>query len=154
MIKLSDVKTAINRIIINSLVGTSFEGIQPTTADYIKEIPRPSLRVIFDTTRTGKFNSQLRERTLTIRVYFYAEDKNKFRDDNLEMQDIIENAFLEDVKVTDTFYMPITSEDGVTSEVVDTILECYFDLYSLEEIYDDSNLENIEELNINLNYEE
>lgn len=154
MIKLNDIRDAINKTIINALAETKFDGIKPTAIDYTDGIPRPSLRVIFDGAKTGKFNRQLKERTLTIRVYFYAKNKDKYRDDNIEMQDIIENAFLEPIKVSDTFYMPIVSEDGVSSEVIDTVLECSFDLYSLEEIYDDSDLEPMEELNINLNYEE
>lgn len=153
MIKLNDIRTAINQTVINALIGTKFEGIKPTIIDNIDGIQRPSIRITFDNTKTGKFNSQLKERTLTCRLYFFAQDKNKYRNDNLEMQDIIENAFLEDVKVTDTFYMPIL-DDGVESVVTDTILECSFDLYSLEEIYDDSALEPIEELNMKFNLEE
>jgi hypothetical protein len=70
------------------------------------------------------------------------------------MQDIIENAFLEDVQVTPSFFMPVINEEGVQSVITDTVLECSFDLYSLEEIYDDSNLEPIEDLSFNLNSEE
>lgn len=70
------------------------------------------------------------------------------------MQDILENTFLEDIQVTDTFYLPIVSEDGVDSDVVDTVLQCSFDLYSLEDIYDDSALENMEDLNLKLKIEE
>lgn len=109
---------------------------------------------MFENTQAVKFNSQLKERTLTVRVYFFAKDRYDYKLDNLKMQDIIENIFLEDVKVTDTFYMPIHDEEGVQSVVTDTVLECSFDLYSLEEIYDDSNLENIEELNFKLNLNE
>ncbi|MBN7575412.1 hypothetical protein C1H57_08335 [Clostridium sp. 2-1] len=154
MVTLNEIRTAINNTIINALKGTKFEGVKPTAIDFTDGIPRPSIRLIFDNSRTGKSNSNLKERTLTVRVYFYAENKDRYRNDNIEMQDILENTFLEDVKVTDTFYMPLVEDGEVECEVVDTVLQCSFDLYSLEEIYDDSNLEPIEELNFNLNLEE
>lgn len=151
MIRLNEIRTAINNTIINALKGTKFKEIKPTAIDFTDGIPRPSIRVIFDNSRTGKFNSNLKERTLTVRVYFYAENKNKYRNDNIEMQDILENAFLEDIKVVDNFYMPLVEDGEVECEVIDTVLQCSFDLYSLEDIYDDSNLEPIEEIEMELN---
>jgi len=147
------INKAINNTIQSALVGTDFAGLELVAKDFT-EIQRPSLRIMFDNTKTGKFNSQLKERNLTVRLYFFAKDKNKYKLDNLKMQDILENTFLEDIQVTDTFYLPITSEDGVESDVVDTVLQCSFDVYSLEEIYDDSALENIEDLNLKLKIEE
>ena len=61
----------------------------------------------------------------------------------------MENAFLEDVKITDTFYMPINEDEDIQCSITDGVLQVTFELYSLEEIYDDSNLENIEDLNFN-----
>jgi hypothetical protein len=153
MITLTQINKGINDTIYAALVGTGFEGVKIIAED-TTEITRPSLKVMLPSTQTGRFNNILKERTLTVRVYFFAKDRYKYKLDNLKMQDILENAFLEDVKVTDTFYMPLISEEGVESIVTDTVLECSFDLYSLEEIYDDSNLEPIEELNFNLNLEE
>lgn len=106
-----------------------------------------------ETNKTGKLNYKNKERTLPIRVYFFAENRLKYRIDNLKMQDILENAFLEDVKVTDTFYMPIT-ENGIYSSIVDTVLEVSFDLYSIEEIEDTTEYEIMDELDINLEIEE
>lgn len=156
--------TAINNTIENALKNTEFEGIEVIPEDTKKalkkesddstvSIIRPSFRVKIDNSKTGKFNSNNKERTLTVRVYFFAKDSKKYKIDNLKMQDMLENAFLEDVKVTDTFYMPIISEDGVTSDVVDTVLECSFDLYSIEEIVDTTEYEPMEELHLNLEYE-
>lgn len=147
------INKAVNNTIESALISTEFKDIKITSSDFTDGIPRPSLRIRIEKSKNGKFNNHNKERTLTVRVYFYAKDKNKYRMDNLKMQDIIENSFLNDVKVTDTFYMPITSEDGVESEIVDTVLECSFDLYSLEAIYDDSALENIEELKLKIEEE-
>lgn len=154
IITLIQINKAINNVITNALANTEFKDVEVNPSDLKDSIPRPSLRVVFDNTKTGRFNSQLKERNLTVRLYFYAKDKNKYKIDNLKMQDILENAFLEDIKVTDVFYMPITSEEGVESDVVDTVLQCSFDVYSLEEIYDDSALEPMEDLNLKLKIEE
>lgn len=154
IITLMQINKSINDTITNALVGTDFKDVPIVAKDFTDGIQRPSLKVSFDNAKTGKFNNQSKERTLTTRVYFYAKDKNKYKIDNLKMQDIIENAFLEDIQVTDSFYLPIINEDGVESDVVDTILQCSFDVYSLENIYDDSALENIEDLNLKLKIEE
>lgn len=144
------INKAINNTIESALVDTDFKDVEIVAKDFTDGIQRPSLKVGFDNSKTGKFNKQLKERTLTVRVYFFAKDKNYYKIDNLKMQDIIENAFLEDIQITPSFFMPIVNEEGVQSEIIDTVLECSFDIYSLEEIYDDSALEPIETLNLKL----
>lgn len=153
MISIIQINKAVNDTINNALIDSDFSSV-PIIAEDVKEpIVRPSIKVQLENTRTGKFNSCSKERTLTVRVYFFAKDRYKYKIDNLKMQQILEDIFLEDVKVTGTFYMPIT-EEGIECNVTDSVLQCSFDLYSLEEIYDDSDLENIEELNFNLSIEE
>ncbi|EHI98042.1 hypothetical protein CDLVIII_1343 [Clostridium sp. DL-VIII] len=165
MITLKQINKAINNVIQAALVNTEFADVQVRTEDtkedikkdvdgsYINAI-RPSIKVTFDTIQAGKFNSQLKERTLPVRVYFFAKDRYKPKLDNLAMEDLLVNTFLEDVKVTDTFYMPIAEDGEIQCSTTDGVLQVTFELYSLEEIYDDSNLENIEELNFNLNLKE
>ena len=163
MITLKQINKAINDTIKGALSDTNFSDvpiISEDTQEALKKGPdgstnsviRPSIKVKLERSKTEKFNSCNKERTLTVRVYFFARDRNKYKLDNLEMQDIIENAFLEDVKVTDTFYMPIL-EDGVDSGVTDSVLQCSFDLYSIEEIVDTTIYEPMEELNLNLEFE-
>ncbi len=147
MISLLQINTAINNMIQNALIDTEFSNVPIVAEDVTEPIERPSIKIQLDNNRTGKFNSCNKERTLTVRVYFFAKDRNKYKLDNLEMQDIIENAFLEEVKVTDTFYIPIT-EDGVDCIVTDSVLQCSFDLYSIEEIVDPEVYEPMEELNL------
>lgn len=151
MITLVDIYKAVKHTIENSLVDTDFSNV-PIVAEDTEEIKRPSLKISMDGNKTEKFNNN-KERTLTVRVYFYAKDRYKYRIDNLKMQDILENVFLEDVKVTDTFYMPIL-EDGIESSVIDGVLECSFDLYSVEEIEDTTECETLDELIQNFEYEE
>lgn len=90
----------------------------------------------------------MKERTLTARVYFFAENKEKPKIENIKIQEIIENAFLGDLKVTDTFYIPI---DTVESDVSDGVLISSFELGTLELLpTDDEAYEYMEVLEIDL----
>ena len=60
------------------------------------------------------------------------------------MQDLIENAFLDDLKIEEGFYIPVES---VESEVTDTVLVCSFDLYAVELLPDTDASEPMEQLN-------
>lgn len=157
MIALSTILAAVNTNILNALVNTAYSNIEIVSKDFTDGIIRPSIRVLYNSD-VGKFNSQLKERVLKIKILFYAKDKNNFKLDNVNMQDILENAFLEDLEIQEGFYMSYCNSngdiEGITSEIVDSVLQCSFNLYSLEPIYDDSNLEPIEELDFNLNLEE
>jgi hypothetical protein len=156
MITLKQINTAIIDTIKTALVGTDMSTVSLKAEDITEPIKRPSIKVQLENDLTGKFNSCNKERTLTVRVYFFAKDRYKYKLDNLEMQEILENAFLDYVKVTDTFYMPIT-DDGMSFQVTDSVLNGSFDLYSIEEIPDSINAdesdETMNELDLNLNYE-
>ena len=163
MITLKQINRAINNAIEDALVDTEFADV-PLISEDLKEgvkvdgdgayinVIRPSIKVTFDTTQAGKFNSKLKERIIPVRIYFFAKDRYKPKLENLAIQDILENTFLEDVKITDTFYMPLNEDGEIQCSITDGVLQVTFDLYSLEEIYDESNLENIEELNFNFNF--
>ena len=94
----------------------------------------------------------MKERTLTAKVYFFAKNKEKPKMENIKMQEIIENAFLEDLKVTDTFYIPI---DTVESDISDGVLISSFELGTLELLpTDDETYDFMEVLEIDLESEE
>lgn len=165
MITLKQINKAINDTIEAALADTEFANIRRMSEDVEEafekkedgshiDVKRPSIKVTFDSRQSGKFNSQLKERTLPVRVYFFAKDRYNPKPENLAMEDLLVNTFLEDVKVTDTFYMPIAEDGEIQCSTTDGVLQVTFELYSLEEIYDDSNLEPIEELNFNLNLKE
>ena len=66
------------------------------------------------------------------------------------MQDLIENAFLDDLEVKEGFFIPAES---VESEVTDGVLICSFDLYAVELLPDMDTSETMETLDINLRKE-
>lgn len=157
MIALSTILTAVNTNILNALGDTDYSKVEIISKDFTDGIIRPSIRVLYNST-TGKFNRQLKERVLNIKILFYAKDKNNYKNDNINMQDILENTFLEDLFVQEGFFMPYCNSngdvEGIQSEIVDSVLQVSFNLYSREAIYDDSNLEDIGDLEFNLNLEQ
>ncbi len=147
MVTLLEINKAINNKIEKALVGTDFKLVPIIAEDISEPIVRPSLKVAIENSTNGKFNANCREKNLTCRVYFFAKDRNKYKMDNSKMQDLIENAFLEDLKVAENFYIPI---EEVESNVSDTVLICNFDLYSVELLPDTDTSELMESLNIKL----
>ena len=149
MLSLIDINKAINDKIKAALVGTDFESVKIVAEDVSKPIIRPSIKVDLEQSENGKFNASCREKTLTIRVYFFASDANKYKIENLKFQDIIETALLDGLYVNDA-HVPV---DDITSDVADTVLIISFDLYLLELMPEDTTnpigepLELMEELN-------
>lgn len=147
MVTLIEINKAINDKIKAALVGTEFSNV-PLLAEDIKEpIVRPSIKVQLGNSINGMFNSCCRDKNLTCRVYFFAKDRYKYKIDNAKMQDLIENAFLDDLEVNESFFIPV---DTVESEIIDTVLECSFDLYTIELLPDTDTSETMDELNLDI----
>jgi len=144
MISLLQINKAIVDTIKKALVDSEYDPEGLIIAEDVSEpIIRPSLKIAIEDSNNGKFNSQCREKTITVRVYFFAPDRYEYKIANAEMQDLLENTFLNDLKVTEGFYIPIES---VESEVSDTVLICSFDLYAIELLPDTDTSEPMEEL--------
>ncbi|MEG3040895.1 MAG: hypothetical protein RR891_02750 [Clostridium sp.] len=147
MITLLDINKAINDKIKLALVKTEFNKVSILAEDISEPIIRPSLKVGIENSTNGKFNASCREKSLTIRIYFFTKDRYKYKIDNAKMQDIIENAFIDDLEVSEGFFIPI---NGVNSVVTDTVLICSFDLYTIELLPNDEISEPMETLEIEL----
>ena len=133
MITLLEINKAINNKIKHALADSEFSSVPIIASELSEPIVRPSLKVFLEDGTTGKFNSCMKERTLTVRVYFFATDLKKYKIENTKVQDLIENEFLTPIKVTDTFYIDV---DEVESTISDTVLICSFDIETLENIPD------------------
>ena len=131
MITLLEINKAVNEKIKHALADSEFSSVPIIASDLSEPIVRPSLKVFLEDGTTGKFNSCMKERTLTVRVYFFATDLKKYKIENTRIQDLIENEFLTPIKVTDTFFIDV---DEVESVISDTVLICTFDLETLEDI--------------------
>lgn len=156
MITLLEINKAINDKIEHALANSKFSTAPIIAGDLSEPIIRPSIKVFLDTGNAGKFNTHMKERTLTVRVYFFASNLEKYKIENTKVQDLIENEFLTPIKVTDTFYIDV---DEVETTVSDTVLICSFNIETLENIPDEIldegvEYEMMEQLDIDLESEE
>ena len=156
MITLLEINKAVNEKIKHALADSEFSSVPIIASDLSEPIVRPSLKVFLEDGTTGKFNSCMKERALTVRVYFFATDLKKYKIENTKVQDLIENEFLTPIKVTDTFYIDV---DEVEANTSDTVLICSFNIETLEDIpeiiIDDGiDYEPMENLNLDLESEE
>ena len=156
MITLLEINKAINEKIKHALADSEFSSVPIIASDLSEPIVRPSIKVFLEDGNTGKFNSCMKERTLTVRVYFFATDLKKYKIENTKVQDLIENEFLTPIKVTDTFYIDV---DEVEANTSDTVLICSFNIETLEDIpeiiIDDGvEYEMMENLNLSIESEE
>ncbi len=148
MVTLIEINKAITSKIRQAIADTEYRDIPIPATDVTESMIRPSLKFFIEASSNGRFNANCREKALTCRIYFFAEDRNKYNLDNIEMQDILETAFLDGVTVKEGFYIPVES---VESEVVDGVLISSFDLYTLELLPDtDTTNEIMESLNVNI----
>ena len=134
MITLLEINRSINNKIKNAKLNTEFEDVDITSEDVNEPIIRPSIKVSITNSTSGKFNSSCRERNLTVRIYYFCRDRYNFKIENIKMQEILENAFLDDLQVTESFLISI---DNFTSETVDTVLISSFDLNCVELLPED-----------------
>ena len=156
MITLLEINKAVNEKIKHALADSEFSSVPIIASDLSEPIVRPSLKVFLEDGTTGKFNSCMKERALTVRVYFFATDLKKYKIENTKVQDLIENEFLTPIKVTDTFYIDV---DEVEANTSDTVLICSFNIETLEDIpeiiIDDGvEYEMMENLNLSIESEE
>lgn len=155
MITLLDINKSINEKIKDALASSEFSTVPIIASDLSEPIVRPSLKVILDATG-GKMNSCMKERTLNVRVYFFATDLKKYKIQNMKVAELIDNEFLTPLVVNDSFYIDI---DEVEANTSDTVLICSFNIETLEDIpeiiLDDGvEYENMENLYLDLESEE
>lgn len=147
MITYSEIQNAINKKVENALLNI-FEYTVPLVAEDISEpIIRPSVKVIFENSESGRFNEQCKERTLTYNVYFFAKNRHKPKPENIAVREALENEFIDELQVTDTFFIPIETVDF---EVSDGVLIMTVELYTIELLPDVDTSENMEDINLNI----
>ena len=156
MITLLEINKAVTEKIKHALADSEFSSVPIIASDLSEPIVRPSLKVFLEEGTAGKFNSCMKERTLTVRVYIFATDLKKYKIENTKVQDLIENEFLTPIKVTDTFYIDV---DEVEANTNDKVLICSFNIETLEDIpeiiIDDGvEYEMMENLNLSIESEE
>lgn len=130
MLTLVEINKEINNTIESALERAGFKNVPLVAEDLSEPIIRPSIKVEIEGSRNGRLNSCTREKTLTVRVHFFASNLRKYKMENLKMQDVLEDAFLDGLYVNGA-YIPI---EDVESDITDTVLICSFEMYLVEEI--------------------
>lgn len=156
MVSLIEINKAINYKVKKALSDSEFSKVPIIASDLSEPVVRPSIKISLDDATTGKMNSCMKERTLTVRVYFFATDVNRSKLENTKVRDLIENEFLTPIKVSETFYIDV---DEVETMITDNVLILSCDIETLElipeNILDDGiEYDIMENLNFNLGSEE
>lgn len=142
MMTLLKINHAINNAIKETLNDMEIT-IPIVTNDVLEPIARPSIKLSFENGKNGKLNNRCREKSLTCRIYYFPKDRNKNKFDILQMQDLIEQTFIEGFYVEDSFYIPI---ETVESTIIENILICSFNISMFEIIEEMNEAEYIEEI--------
>lgn len=147
MIAFNQINIAINEKIKNAIKDV-FEYDVPLVAEDISEpIIRPSIKVIFENSNSAKFNEHCKERNVSYGVYFFAKNRQAPKPENIAIREAIENEFINDIQVTDTFFIPVENLEFETS---DGVLIVSFDLYTIELLPDTDTSEIMEEINFKI----
>lgn len=108
-------------------------------------IKRPSGKVELDEGSDARLLASGREKSVTFRLYYYATNKDKPKQENLAVRSAIGEAFLDGLTVDDVY---IGMDDGVSFTVTDGVLVATVDLTWSEPIPEED-----AELMETLNYE-
>ena len=147
MITFNQINIAINKKIKNAIKDV-FEYDVPLVAEDISEpIIRPSIKVIFENSNSAKFNEHCKERNISYGVYFFAKNRQTPKPENIAIREAIENEFINDIQVTDTFFIPVENLEFETS---DGVLIVSFDLYTIELLPDTDTSDIMEEINFKI----
>ena len=153
MIGIKDIIAA-----INSLLKQNFPDVKRQSTDIRQGYTRPCFYVEMDKDMASKLNTQLKEKTVSIRIYYFPTTEYDSRVELLDMQDKLGNVFLEGVWITPSFFMPTFQQDGQDNGldfvIVDGILQMQFYLYSIQELPDTDNSEPLENLNLKIQRKE
>lgn len=140
MLTQLQINQTIDEKIRATLANTTFSAVKIVAVD--DPIVRPAIQIKIENSSVGLADSRCREMALSFQIHFFAADPNQYHVDNMNMQNLIETALLGGIYV-DGAYIPI---DLVKSTVLDTVLICSFDIYTVELLPDTDTSEITEEL--------
>lgn len=132
MIKLTELNKAICDKVKTALISYGLK-IPLSPEDLSKPIKRPSIKIVMNEGGSGRENSRMKRTGITVRIYFFAKDDARPKEENLYVRDILSEAFLDEIQVGD-FWIPILDEIDFT--VTDGVLVATVELDYIERIPD------------------
>lgn len=116
--------TEIHKAIVEKLDAT---GIDTTSEDVNEGFKRPSFFMSFDNVKASDFMREALDREITVRIYYFSRTIDNNRIELLNMQDKLNELFLEDNLIRVNEYMNI-EVDELEFNIIDKVLHCYFDM--------------------------
>ena len=147
IVTLIDINRAIIENVTLALAETEFSNIEFSSTAIVEGITRPSFYLDFETNKTKRPNCKLKERNLNVKLFYFAKTRDNCKIELLKIEEMLENLFLEEIKITDSFHFPI-SEVKFDVSKTDGYLTMGFEMYSLETIEDKDIKEPMEILEI------
>lgn len=138
MIGMKDIVKAINLKIKHG-----FPKVEIQSEDIKEGFKRPSFFVDIDEDKASSFNSITKEKTSSVRIYYFPSDRYKNRIELLETQDRLEELFIGGLQVSNNFFISI---EELNFSKTDGVLQLSFELYSIQEIEDTEQYELIEDI--------
>lgn len=126
---VSEINKAINQAIESALYGRFDYQIPLLAEDLSEPIVRPSIKVVLDDAKSGKYNSCSREMTLKYSVYFFAKNRIRPKSENIKIMELLADTFLCDISVDEDFHIPIRD---INFAISDGVLICNIELYTIE----------------------
>lgn len=120
-------------------------------SDLEEPVERPSFKVLMDTVNTGLYSSGLRQVKVYFNCYYYAKNQKHSKSEIYEIEDKLAFSFLEPLRIKELCAVYIDSLEF--EKVDDGILNCSFNFEIATEFIDESNIETMEDLYINLREE-
>lgn len=123
---LKDIKLAINEKILSI-----FPEVEIQSKDIEEGFKRPSFYVDFENSKLFKIAAEYYNKSISVKVYYFASDRYKHSTENLEVQESLESLFIDKLVVNEV-NIPILE---VESNVVDSVLQFSFELeYNINKV--------------------
>lgn len=119
--------TEIHKSITNRLQ-TKYPDISYNSQRDITEgFDRPSFFIDLDNIKSSDFMLEARDHSNTVRIYYFSESKDNNKIELLNMQDDLNELFIENNLITVNKDIKFEVEE-LEFNVVDKVLHCYFDI--------------------------
>lgn len=152
---LINVNKALNDTIYRILSTTEFNTVKIVPEDLSEPITRPAFKVCLEDSNSNKSYLYDNVHSIKFGVYFFAQDVNKTKMDNLKVRNYLINGLIENiVDNTNTYFYQI-NEDGLNFLVEDGVLICNLTIENAEQLelgHYDANAENIENITKDFNF--
>ena len=100
-------------------------GVEVLSVD--EGITRPSFFISLDNIKASDFMREALDREITVRIYYFPSTIDNNKIELLNMQDKLNEIFLEDnlIKVNEDMNIEV---DELEFNIIDKVLHCYFDI--------------------------